>query len=110
MVPLISSISTYSAPSLDSRVAFIELGVMLEVFAAEAARVSVSAAMGVGCGVFERGWEEKRRIEDAWRDLWIGLVLGLGGNMRRMEFREEIILGLVAGFGKSRKSIELVGW
>ena len=46
-IPLISTISTYSAESLDCRVAFREAGVMLEVFAVEAAWLSVSAAMGV---------------------------------------------------------------
>jgi hypothetical protein len=58
--PLISRISTYSAPSLDWRVAFNDAGVMPEVFAAAAAWVSVSAVMGMEDEGDEarKGWGE----------------------------------------------------
>jgi hypothetical protein len=66
-VPLMSTISTYSAESLDWRVAFREAGVMPEVFAASAASaasaawVSVSAAMGVVSGEVKK-WGEVCRL------------------------------------------------
>jgi hypothetical protein len=67
-----STISTYSAESLDWRVASREAGVMPEAFAASAAWVSVSAAMGVVSGEVKI-WGEVCRL------LWgiVSVVLGV---------------------------------
>lgn len=67
-LPLISTISTYEAPNLVSRVDLRVAGVMPEVFATAAAWVSVSAAMEVRVVLARRGkgvceWKNRWRIE-----------------------------------------------